>query len=150
MASHPTRSGRLNWKSARGSAKRGMPSPNRVGDRRFLGSMWIRVGPSPSDKKPVLRRSAQFFGVGSRTHARGTFLCAAKEKYPKERPPGSRESVLRSSLSAGVDPRDILVPGSTGGIHSAPPLGYSRQKLRCSARLNGMEDQEPRYPLRFT
>ena len=28
--------------------------------------------------------------VGSRTHGRDTFLCVAKEKYPKERPPGCR------------------------------------------------------------
>jgi hypothetical protein len=30
------------------------------------------------------------FYVGIRTHGRDTFLCAAKEKYPKERPPSGR------------------------------------------------------------
>ena len=40
--------------------------------------------------------------VGSRTHGRDTFLCLAKEKYPKEKPPDSRENPCAPRFRQGA------------------------------------------------
>jgi hypothetical protein len=59
---------------------------------------------SPREKlclRPQLtmnRYAMACLNVGSRTHGRDTFLCAAKEKYPKERPPGCRLNPARRSF----------------------------------------------------
>jgi hypothetical protein len=59
------------------------------------------------------------FNVGSRTDSRGTFLCLAKEKYPKEMPPGFR---LFPALLAFGEGFRMAIPGpaKTSGLLPLP------------------------------
>jgi len=57
--------------------------------------------------------------VGSRTHGRDTFLCADKEKYPKEIRPMPLASCAPAVLS-GFAKRDFPVPLAKRGFLAAP------------------------------
>src|SRR5574340_387780 len=84
-----------------------------------------------------------------RTGRRDTFVCVAKRKYPKKRPPDSRESPCASRLPGGVGKRAIHCPLPPRFLHEAPRWANPPVKLRCSARLNGKsQEQEKTEPLK--
>src|SRR5574340_612763 len=76
-----------------------------------------------------------------RTGRRDTFFCVAKRKYPKKRPPDSRESPCASRLPGGAGKRAIHCPLPPRFLPEAPRWANPPVKLRCSARLHG---EEPR------
>jgi|GEM_PF-1899322 len=78
--------------------------------------------------------------VGARTHGRGTFLCLSKEKCPKERTPDCRLSPPRLAFAGGCQ-KGYPYPSGNARIPFRAPLGYSRRKLRCSARQTGQTNR---------
>ncbi len=69
--------------------------------------------------------------VGSRTDSRDTFLCMAKEKYPKETPPGFRQIPARLAFDEGFR-RAILGPAKTSGFLPLPSWAHFAKS--CDAR----------------
>jgi hypothetical protein len=69
-----------------------------------------------------------------------TFLCAAKEKSPKERPPRMAQTAVRSSCfgAPALSRRDFLSRGPVACIPACDPFGALHPKaLRCSAAPYG-------------
>lgn len=97
-------------------------------------SLWERVRVRENLKR--FRFARIHLTVGSRTHGRGSFFCAAKRKNPKKRRPDCRLSPPLLAFG-GVARRGFHAPLATRGIPSAPLPGYSHRKLRCSARQTG-------------
>jgi hypothetical protein len=79
--------------------------------------------------------------VGSRTHGRDTFLCAAKEKYPKERPPGCR-FILRAGAFGGRRQKGLPAPLPPRFIHEAPLFGLNPPKAPVLGATNGNEKKK--------
>ncbi|CAD6881636.1 hypothetical protein, partial [Methylomonas albis] len=74
--------------------------------------------------------------VGSRPDSRDTFFCIAKRKYPKKRRPGCRFDPARRSFRRGST-EGASCPSVDVRHPCRTPTGYSRRKLRCSARHTG-------------
>ena len=72
-----------------------------------------------------------FLYVGFRTDSRDTFLCLAKEKYPKEMPPGFRLNPARLAFGEGFR-RAILGPAKTSGLLPLPYRAHFAKN--CDAR----------------
>ena len=63
--------------------------------------------------------SDAIFKSGFRTRRRATFLCSAKEKYPKEKPPFAA-GLLRADFFIGGRQTGLPAPLPTRGIHASP------------------------------
>jgi hypothetical protein len=78
-----------------------------------------------------------FLIVGSRTHGRDTFLCTAKEKYPKERPPGCR-FILALLAFGRVRQKGLPCPSGDARNPFRAPLGLFRPKAAVLGAANGI------------
>jgi len=85
-----------------------------------------------------------YFDAGSRARRRGTFLCSAKEKYPKEkRPEGlpANAGSLRFSQKPALTQLAISLRSIT-----QTSVSFIRFFLRCSAAPMGGVIQNPTPP----
>jgi hypothetical protein len=85
----------------------------------------------------VVSLPRRFFYVGSRPDSRGTFLCLAKEKYPKEMPPGFRLFPALLAFGEGFR-RAIPGPAKTSGLLPLPYRAYFAKSCDARGGITGM------------
>ena len=74
---------------------------------------------------------------------RDTFLCSAKEKYPKERRPGGLPNYTSINACVIGFPALLVKTGACSTRYAQTVASFTRFSLRCSAASTGGVDLKP-------